>query len=471
MATPRSMKAPRDSAVADEVLTAEIDSLDQEGRGVARFDGKVAFIEGALPGERVLWQRRRSKARFDTGRVIQVLRASSVRAQPRCPHFGLEQGSCGGCTMQHLDARAQVAVKQRALEESLQRLGRVRPEIVLRPVAGPTWQYRHRARLSVRFVERKGGVLVGFHERASSYVAELRECTILAKPVGTMLLGLRELVAELSIRDRLPQIEVAITPAATVLVLRVLDPPSQADRAALAAFARARGIALWLQPAGPDTAAPLEAQDAVALELALPEFGLRMPFRPTDFTQVNHRVNEILVRRAVGLLAPEPGETVVDFFCGMGNFTLPIATRASRVIGLEGNAELLRRAGEASRGSRLDGRTTFAAHNLFEWTRTDWQALRAGAGGRIDRLLIDPPRDGALAVVQALAGDSEPPKRIVYVSCNPATLARDCGYLVHEAGWNLKAAGIVNMFPHTSHVESIAVLEPGVPRSSPGGTV
>lgn len=437
---------------------ANIESLDLEGRGIARIEGKVAFIDGALPGERVLWLRTRSKARFDTGRVLQVLRPSSARVAPRCPHFGLQPGSCGGCSMQHLDPRTQVSIKQRMLEETLWRIGHVRPELVLRPVCGPAWHYRQRARLTVRYVARKGGVLVGFHERASSYVADMRQCAVLPEKVSGLLLPLRSLVERLSIRDRLPQIEVAVAQHRTVLVLRILAPLSDTDRRLLAEFSLEHGVSLWTQTSGPESAEPLHRQEEYGLSLALPEFGLSLPFRPTDFTQVNHRTNEVLVRRALALLAPQAHEVVADFFCGMGNFTLPLATRALRVVGLEGNASLLQRAQRAAQLSGLGHKVSFATRDLFAWTAEDWAALRRSFGGRIDRVLVDPPRDGALAVIKAIASEF-PPQRIVYVSCNPATLARDCGWLVHEKGWHLRAAGVVNMFPHTSHIESIALLE------------
>jgi len=464
--TARRARLERAPAPAAEPLDAEIESLDLEGHGVARVDGKVAFIEGALPGERVLWQRHRSKSRFDTGRVVQVLRESSLRTTPKCPHFGLTQGSCGGCSMQHLEARAQVSVKQRMLEESLARIGHVRPEMILRPIGGLTWHYRHRARLTVRYIERKGGVLVGFHERASSYVADMRTCKVLARPVADLLVPLRDLVGSLSIRDRLPQIEVAVAQGATVLVLRILAALNDDDRALLRGFARAHGVSLWLQTGGPDTAAPLDPDDArQSLALPLPEFGLELPFRPTDFTQVNHRTNEVLVRRALALLGVEADDVVADLFCGMGNFTLPLATRARLVLGLEGNGALLARAAATAGSAGLGARIRFVTRNLFEWTAHDWTALRASAGGAIQRLLIDPPRDGALAVVQALIDDPLPPRRLVYVSCNPATLARDCGWRVTQGRWDLRAAGVVNMFPHTSHVESMAVLEP--PQAAP----
>lgn len=442
---------------------ALVESLDQEGRGVAHRDGKAVFIEGALPGERVLYERRRNKPNYEIGRVLRVDRPSALRVTPRCPHAGLHAGACGGCSMQHVEVRAQVAIKQRVLEDTLWHIGRLRAERMLRPVAGPAWSYRYRARFSVRHVPKKGGVLVGFHERASSYVADIRECHVVPPHVSDLLLPLRALVGELSLRDRLPQVELAIAGSdgatQTVLVFRVLAPPTAEDRDRLRAFGARHGVDVWLQPKGPDTAAPMDPEVPSHLVLALPEFGVRIPFGPTDFTQVNHHINEILVGRALRLLDPQPGEAVADFFCGLGNFTLPLATRARVVVGVEGSAALVRRAQAAAELNGLAERTAFRAANLFEWTLDDWERLVAGYGG-IDRVLIDPPREGALELARALAAAVDRPRRVVYVSCNPATLARDCAVLVHEGGWRVRAAGIVNMFPHTSHVESIAVLEP-----------
>ncbi len=448
---------------AGEVFTVEIDSLDQEGRGVGRRDGKAVFVEGALPGESVRYERRRNKASYEVGRVIAIDRASVLRTEPRCPHFGLGAGACGGCSLQHLDTRAQVAIKQRVLEDSLWHIGRVRPERMLRPIAGPAWRYRHRARLTVRHVVKKGGVLVGFHERASSFVADMTRCEVLPERVSALLVPLRRLVESLSIRERLPQIEVAVADRADgsqiVLVLRVLNPPDDADRDRLLEFARHHEVELWLQPGGPQTAAPLSPQQPTELQLSLPEFGVTVPFGPTDFTQVNHGINQALVARALRLLDPQRHEKVIDFFCGLGNFTLPLATRAAHVWGIEGSTTLVDRARVAAQANGLADRTSFAAGNLFDWTGEDWNRALLAAGG-VDKVLIDPPREGALAVVRAFAASSTPPTRAVYVSCNPATLARDCAVLVHEAGWVVRAAGIVNMFPHTSHVESLAVLEP-----------
>jgi 23S rRNA (uracil1939-C5)-methyltransferase len=449
-----------------DLFEVEIESLDQEGRGVAHRDGKAVFVEGALPGERVAYQRRRNKPSYEVGRVVHIERESVLRVEPRCPHAGLHVGACGGCSMQHVETRAQVAIKQRVLEDTLWHIGRLRPGTVLRAIAGPAWRYRHRARFAVRYVARKGAVLVGFHERASSYVADIRQCEVVPRHVSDLLLPLRELVGSLSLRERLPQIELAITGhggrSHTVLVFRVLADPTPSDRSLLAEFGREHDVDVWLQPGGPGSAAPLEQDASGRLEMELPEFGVRLPFGPTDFTQVNHRINEVLVARAVRLLAPAQGESVVDFFCGLGNFTLPLATRAARVVGIEGNPVLVDRAQLAAAENGLADRTVFTAANLFDWTVDDWRRL-VESHGPIHRALIDPPREGALAVARALAATSDRPDRLVYVSCNPATLARDCAVLVHEGGWTLRAVGVVNMFPHTSHVESIAMLEATAP--------
>ncbi len=448
--------------VRGERFEVQVESLDQEGRGVAHRDGKAVFIEGALPGETAVYEVLRQKARYESGRAIEISHASALRVVPRCPHAGLHVGACGGCSMQHIDARAQVALKQRVLEDTLWHVGRVRPQMMLRPVVGPAWNYRHRARFTVRYVAKKGGVLVGFHERASSYVADIHQCEVVPRKVSDLLLPLRDLISSLTLRERLPQIELAIGGATVVLVLRVLQPPSAEDCALLRGFGRAHSVNIWLQPAGPATAAPLDLEPPQPpLELPLPEFGIALPFSPTDFTQVNHRVNEVLVSRVVRLLAPSPTETVADFFCGLGNFTLPLATRARKVIGVEGSAPLVERARAAAALNSLTDRTEFETRNLFEFTADDWRVLVSRAGA-IDKVLIDPPREGALALVQALAGIAGAPRRperVVYVSCNPATLARDCNVMVSDGGWTLRAAGVVNMFPHTSHVESIAVLE------------
>ncbi|WP_171962329.1 23S rRNA (uracil(1939)-C(5))-methyltransferase RlmD [Bordetella trematum] len=434
----------------DEVLM--IESLDLEARGVAHREGKVVFVEGALPGERVRATTVRRKPSYETARVEEVLRPSSQRVEPRCPHFGV----CGGCAMQHLEPSAQVAIKQRSLEDSFWHVGKLRARRILPALHGPTWGYRYRARLSVRLVPKKGGVLVGFHERKSSYVADMRECHVLPPRISAMLLPLRAMIASMSRPDRMPQIEVALGDSATVLVLRHLETLTDQDIAILRAFAREHDVQWWLQPKGPDTVHPLERADADGLAYTLPEFGLRMPYRPTDFTQVNHAINRAMVSRALKLLDVQPEDRVADLFCGLGNFTLPLATQGREAVGVEGSKPLTDRAMEAATRHGLQDRTSFATLNLFE---VDVYWLRGL--GYFDRMLIDPPREGAQAVAQALSqlSAAERPRRIVYVSCNPATLARDAAIMVHEGGYVLQAAGVINMFPHTGHVESIAVFE------------
>ena len=438
-------------------IELEIESLDQDGRGIAHADGKVVFVEGALTGERVRARPLRSKARYALAETVEVLRASASRVTPACPHFGV----CGGCSMQHLEPRAQVAVKQRVLEDNLWHIARLKPETIFRPICGPFWGYRYRARLSVRKVVKKGGMLVGFHERKSTFIADMRECHVLPPMLSALLVPLRELIGGLSIAERLPQIEVAVGEGSVVLVLRVLEPPTSADGEALAAFADRHGVQIWLQSKGPETATPFypaAAPEHPGLFYALPEFGVRMPFRPTDFTQVNHRINRVLVQRALTLLDVQAGERVLDLFCGLGNFTLPIATLAREVVGIEGSATLVARATANAAVNGLADKTRFAVANLFEATRAQFEDL-----GPFDKWLIDPPRDGAIEVVKALAelGPDSPlaPWRIVYVSCSPSTLARDAAVLVSQAGYTLRGAGVVNMFPHTSHVESVALFE------------
>ena len=440
-----------------------ITSLDQEGRGITRIDGKAVFVEGALPGEVVTITTLKKKPTYEIARAEAIVRASAERVTPRCPHFGV----CGGCTLQHFDAAAQVAGKQRALEDALWHIGRVRAAQILPAIHGPAWGYRYRARLSVRHVPKKGGVLVGFHERKSSYVADMTSCAILPPKISALLPELRALIGALTVRDRLPQIELAVGDMARAggdeivsalhaptfaLVLRILAPLSPSDEDRLRAFADAHGVQFYLQTAGPETAVPFHPM-APRLAYELPEFGLVFPYAPTEFTQVNPAINRVLVRRAIALLDPRPAERVVDFFCGLGNFTLAIARRGAAVVGIEGSASLVRRAEENAASNGLAGRATFRIANLFAATAESVEAL-----GSFDKALIDPPREGAIAVAKALPPDGGP-RRIVYVSCNPATLARDAAVLVQDRGYTLAAAGVINMFPHTAHVESIALFE------------
>jgi 23S rRNA (uracil1939-C5)-methyltransferase len=451
----------------DNALT--IESMDMDAQGVGhRADGKVVFVDGALPFEVVRANVHRKKDNWEKASLLEVLHESPQRVTPGCPHFGLHAGACGGCKMQHLDASAQIAVKQRALEDNLWHLGKVKAETILRPIQGPTWGYRFRARLSVRYVVKKGEVLVGFHERKSRYVADMRQCPILPPHVDAMLLPLRKLIAGMEARETLPQIELACGDAVTALVLRHMEPLSQSDMNALRGFAERHNVQWWLQSKGPDTVCLMDGALGESLSYALPEFGITMPFKPTDFTQVNPHINRVLVTRALRLLDVQPTERVIDWFCGLGNFTLPLATLAREVLGIEGSEALVSRSGEtdvfnqANRSKPL-APTSFVARNLFEMTP---ELLRQD--GAADKWLVDPPREGAFSLVQALAELHQqpelrqgwvPPKRIVYVSCNPSTLARDAGVLVTSAGYRMSYAGAVNMFPHTAHVESMAVFD------------
>ena len=434
-----------------ELPTALVESLDYEGRGVAHVDGKAVFIEGALPRELVQYQPSRKKKSFETAKLAKILRTSPDRVAPGCRFYEI----CGGCAMQHIDPRLQVAAKQRVLEDNLARIGKVTPERILPPIYAAQWEYRHRARLSVNYVAKKGGVLVGFREKKSSYVADMHSCEVLAGGVGRMIDPLRDMLSTLDKRDRIPQIEVAVGEDVTALVLRLLEPLTSADETMLKTFADTHKIQWWVQVKGPDTAVPWYPLDAPDLTYRLPEFDLELNFRPTEFTQVNHAVNRLMVKRAMDLLAPQPGERIADLFCGLGNFSLPIAKLGAHVIGVEGSESLVQRAIDNATRNGLAHAAHFFAADLYTDQETAMKKVPA-----VTKMLIDPPRDGALEVCKLLGPNLRPElKRIVYVACSPSTLARDADVLVHTQGFALKAAGVVNMFPHTAHVESIAVFE------------
>ena len=461
-----------------------VESLDIEAQGIAhRADGKVVFIEGALPFEQVTANVYRKKSSFEKATLLVVHQESSQRVQPACPHFGMHTGACGGCKMQHLHIGAQVAVKQRVLEDNLRFIGKVKAENLLRPIEGPAWHYRYRARLSVRYVRKKGTALVGFHERKSAYVTDMHQCPVLPRHVSDLLMPLRGLISSMDARETIPQIELACGDAVTALVLRHMQALSPGDIDRLRAFAAAHaGVQWWVQSGGLDTVKLLD-ENVAELRYGLPEFGIVMPFKPTDFTQVNPHINQVLVSRALRLLQVQPTERVIDWFCGLGNFTLPLATQAREVLGIEGSEVLVARSREnyernkpASNLRPALSAAKFVARNLFEITPA--MLVRDGAA---EKWLVDPPREGAFELFKSLAALHQqivtgvpcddgihqqslalegwaPPRRIVYVSCNPATLARDAGVLV-EAGYRCTAAGVVNMFPHTAHVESMAVFE------------
>jgi 23S rRNA (uracil1939-C5)-methyltransferase len=426
--------------------TAEIVALDHEGRGIARPGGKTVFVDGALPGEEVRLLRTRRRRRHDEARVIEVLRPSADRVAPRCAHFGV----CGGCSLQHFAPDAQLAARTRIVAGQLEHLGGVRPERWLAPLTGPAWAYRRRARLGCRYVERKGRVLVGFRERSSPLLADLQGCEVLAGNAGRLISPLAALIGGLGIMRRVAQIEVAVADNATALVLRVLDAPSEADLGALRAFETDHGVEIYLQTGGLDTVTPV-SPPATPLRYGLPGLTAGIRFAPTDFIQVNAEMNRLMVARALELLAPQPGDRALDLFCGLGNFTLPLARHVAEVTGVEGDAALVARARENAARNDIGNARFVAADLAAPGGEPSW-------AGRHDLVLLDPPRAGAREVLPAIVAAR--PRRIVYVSCDAATLARDAGILVAGHGFRLAAAGIMDMFPHTAHVESIAVFEP-----------
>jgi 23S rRNA (uracil1939-C5)-methyltransferase len=428
---------------------ADIVDLTNEAQGVARIDGKAVFVADALPGERVRLRRTHRHRKVDYAITEQVLRASPDRVAPRCPHFG----TCGGCALQHLAPAAQLAFKQAQLLENLARLGEVQPGQVLAPLTGPVWNYRRRARLGIKLVPRKGKVLVGFRERASPYVTDLRECHVMVAPVGALIRPLGELVESLGIANQVPQAEVAVSDASVALVLRVLTPPSPEDLRRLADFEQAHGVRLYLQPGGPHTVTPLRAETTASpLQYRLDVGGgTTIDFEPTDFIQVNGALNQAMVARALDVLDPGPDDAVLDLFSGLGNFSLPLAGRAGMVAGVEGDENLVRRARTNAERNHVTN-VEFHVANLFEdvvglhWTRRPYQ-----------RVLLDPPRAGAREVLPVIAGSGA--TRVVYISCHSGSLARDAGLLVREHGYRLSAAGVMDMFPHTTHVEAMAIFD------------
>ena len=427
------------------VERVDVTGIDGEGTGVTRVDGKVLFVAGALPGERVLVRRYEGTPRYDRARVLEVERASSQRVAPPCAHAGV----CGGCSLQHLEPGAQIAVKQRQLEDQLRHIGRVRPGRILPPIQGPSLHYRSKARLSVR-VPKTRGALVGFREYHSSFVTAMESCPVLDARVGERILDLRALVARLQHPQAIPQWEVACTAEHAVLILRHLEDLGANDLRLLQGFADEHGLHILLQGGGPESLRPLPGAELPQLSYTLPEFDLDLQFQPLGFIQVNQWVNPVLVRRAMALLAPEPGEDILDLFCGLGNFTLPMARLGARALGIEGDARLV---AQAQRNAERNGLSAHARFLTADLTQTALADLPGGAGVR--KMLIDPPRSGAIDI---LKGIGPALRHLVYVSCNPDTLARDSAYLVQQQGFRLEAAGIVNMFPHTAHVESVALF-------------
>ena len=431
-----------------KLVLATIENIDQEGRGVTHIDGKAIFVEGALQGELVEFESYVRKPTYEIAFTERVIRQSNLRVKPKCDHFN----RCGGCSMQHFEFQAQIAAKQRVFENTLSRIGKVKPETMLTPLAGPSWHYRYKGRLRVKFVIKKNKALVGFNEKRTHFIADISSCEVLPKNLSNILPQLQELITKLSIKDKIPQIEFAADQNHLVLVLRILDALNDNDEFLLNTFSSQYPVQFWTQSKGPDTVKPLSKKDDVKLSYTLKEFGLQFNFMPYDFTQINPFINQVLVRRAMSLLKPSHDDRILDFFCGLGNFTLPIARSGSKVTGIEGSVSLLERAKQCRDENDLESLVDYQCMNLFEITKELLLQL-----GKANKWLIDPPRDGAFQLVQLIDDDINP-SLIVYVSCNPATLARDAQILVNEKGYRLDKAGIVNMFPHTSHVESIALF-------------
>jgi len=427
---------------------ATIENIDQEGRGVTHINGKAIFVEGALQGELVEFESYIKKPTYEIAFTERVIQQSNLRVKPKCDYFN----RCGGCSMQHFEFQAQIAAKQRVFENTLSRIGKVKPETILTPLAGPSWHYRYKGRLRVKFVIKKNKVLVGFNEKRTHFIADISSCEVLPKNLSDILPQLQELITKLSIKDKIPQIEFAADQNHLVLVLRILDALNDNDEFLLNTFSSQYPVQFWTQSKGPETVKPLSKKDDVKLSYALKEFDLQFNFMPYDFTQINPFINQVLVRRAMSLLKPSHDDRILDFFCGLGNFTLPIARSGSKVTGIEGSVSLLERAKQCRDENDLGNFVDYQCMNLFEITKELLLQL-----GKANKWLIDPPRDGAFQLVQ-LIDDEINPSLIVYVSCNPATLARDAQILVNEKGYRLDKAGIVNMFPHTSHVESIALF-------------
>jgi 23S rRNA (uracil1939-C5)-methyltransferase len=442
-----SARKPRKKTLPETPVQAVIESLAHDGRGVAHIDGKVIFIDDALPGETVEFVYTDSRRDFAEGKVVNVLNRAAERVEPDCPHYGV----CGGCSFQHVEAGAQIRIKQNLLAEQFKRIGKVEVPGFWPPLTGPHWGYRRKARMGVKYVAKKDRALVGFRERRHQYLAEIDSCRVMHPVVGTRLTDLSELIVGLSIREKIPQIEVAIGDEQCVLAVRVLEPPTAADIERLRQFGREHNISLCLQPKGPDTIQPLPGEPEVIPVYSLPDQGVEFKFRPAMFTQVNYEINRQMINRVLELLELDKNDTVLDLFCGLGNFTLPMATLAGSVTGIEGDQPLVNHARENARHNGIDNVEFYAADLSKDIADLPW------ANRKYNKILLDPSRAGASEVLPHFK--KWKPERIVYVSCNPSTLARDAGILVNELGYRLIKAGVMDMFPQTAHVESIALFE------------
>lgn len=437
----------RKQRLPQEPIAATIESLSPEGRGLAHINGKVCFIDFALPGEQVMFQYSKISSKYDEGRALEVIESSQDRVQPVCPHFGI----CGGCSLQHIEEGAQIRIKQQALQGHFDHLAQTQPEIWLEPVTGPVTGYRYKARLGVKYVARKGKVLVGFREKANSFLADLSCCKVLHPSVGDRLMSLGELIMGMEARQSIPQIEVAVSDIGTTLVFRHLEPLSDADRQQLITYAQSENLHIQLQSAGPDSIVPLWPELPGPLYYLLSNQNIKIEFQPSDFTQVNPEINQKMLDRALALLDLNETDRVLDLFCGLGNFTLPMAQQAASVTGVEGVESMVVKARNNAVLNAIDNCTFYAADLSVDLTGMPW------LNQSYDKILLDPPRSGAMEMLKYLGKLDA--SRIVYVSCHPATLARDAKVLVHEFGYRLKSAGVMDMFPHTAHVESIAVFE------------
>ncbi|NOY71228.1 MAG: 23S rRNA (uracil(1939)-C(5))-methyltransferase RlmD [Gammaproteobacteria bacterium] len=435
----------RRKTVSKDPVTAVIESISHDGRGVARVDGKAVFVDGALLGEKVVFQYRSSKRKYAEAAVIEVLESSPDRVVPKCPHFGV----CGGCALQHMQPEAQIRAKQHILLENLKRIGGVVPKQIEPPMMGPIWGYRRKARLGAKWVIKKQSVLVGFREKGNSYIAELEQCVVLHPLVGQNIMALRALLASLSIANQIPQIEMAMDDQSIALIFRHLEAFSEADLVHLKAFSEQYDFQIYLQSKGPDTIHLLWPEQAL-LSYVIPDFDIKITFQPNDFTQVNTEINRRMVALAIEWLALKPTDHVLDLFCGLGNFTLPLARRAGKVVGVEGDAGLIERAKKNAENNNINNTTFYTMNLAADVSNEAWFKNQ-----QYDKLLIDPPRSGAADIIPLITKLA--PTVLVYVSCNPATLARDAGDL-YKAGYELQRAGVMDMFPHTTHVESIALF-------------
>ena len=439
----------RKKTFSDIPTLATIESLAHDGRGVTHVDGKVVFIDEALPTEQVEFIYTDSRKDYAEGKVVNLLTRAEVRVDAPCPHYGV----CGGCSFQHVEVTAQIQIKQELLSEQFKRIGKVETPELWSPLVGEHWGYRRKARMGVKYVEKKGRVLVGFRERRNPFLAEINGCAVMHPIVGTRLIELGEMIESLTIRDKIPQIEVAIGDEKCVLAFRVLEPPTLEDKEKMRAFAHKNDISVCLQSKGPDTIVPLDGEPEVMLTYALPDQDIEFKFRPAMFTQVNYGINRQMINRVLDILQLTKDDNVLDLFCGLGNFTLPMAKYAGRVVGVEGDQPLVNHAKENARHNNIENVEFYAADLTKDISGMAW------ANQRYNKIMLDPSRAGASEILHHLKRWQ--PEQIVYVSCNPSTLARDAGILVNELGYKLVKAGVMDMFPHTGHVESMALFVKG----------